>query len=208
MTRYCANLDGKHAGGLNVCASCARKFREALGSIAVDTPALLLIAARQAGTGDNDRTGVRSRSAHAPLLIREQAWELYCQAEELIRLAALQCGCPPATRRTASVRWLVRGILKDDKLLLTASGARRWWRDVVDVAGKVNRMVDPPATRVAFGACPFCKPGRWSRLGCAARSHGRMPFLRRAGEPHLRRRPAARQARQSEEEGHAQAAEP
>ena len=75
MTRYCANLDGKHAGGLNVCASCARKFREALGSIAVDTPALLLIAARQAGTGDNDRTGVRSRSAHAPLLIREQAWE-------------------------------------------------------------------------------------------------------------------------------------
>lgn len=46
MTRYCANLDGKHAGGLNVCASCARKFREALGSIAVDTPALLLIAAR------------------------------------------------------------------------------------------------------------------------------------------------------------------
>ena len=60
MTRYCANLDGKHAGGLNVCASCARKFREALGSIAVDTPALLLIAARQAGTGDNDRTGVRA----------------------------------------------------------------------------------------------------------------------------------------------------
>ena len=138
MTRYCANLDGKHAGGLNVCASCARKFREALGSIAVDTPALLLIAARQAGTGDNDRTGVRSRSAHAPLLIREQAWELYCQAEELIRLAALQCGCPPATRRTASVPELVRGILKDDKLLL---------------------MVDPPATRVAFGACPFCKHG-------------------------------------------------
>ena len=142
MTRYCANLDGKHAGGLNVCASCARKFREALGSIAVDTPALLLIAARQAGTGDNDRTGVRSRSAHAPLLIREQAWELYCQAEELIRLAALQCGCPPATRRTASVPELVRGILKDDKLLLTASDAREWWRDVVDVAGKVNRMVD------------------------------------------------------------------
>lgn len=159
MTRYCANLDGKHAGGLNVCASCARKFREALGSIAVDTPALLLIAARQAGAGDNDRTGVRSRSAHAPLLIREQAWELYCQAEELIRLAALQCGCPPATRRTASVPELVRGILKDDKLLLTASDAREWWRDVVDVAGKVNRMVDPPATRVAFGACPFCKHG-------------------------------------------------
>lgn len=54
---------------------------------------------------------------------------------------------------------LVRGILKDDKLLLTASDAREWWRDVVDVAGKVNRMVDPPATRVAFGACPFCKHG-------------------------------------------------
>lgn len=105
----------------------------------MDTPALLLIASRQAGIGGNDRTGVRSRSAHAPLLIREQAWELYCETEQLVRLAALQCGCPPATRRTASVPELVRGILNDDKPLLTASDAREWWRDVVEVAGKVNR---------------------------------------------------------------------
>ncbi|WP_225431549.1 hypothetical protein [Bifidobacterium platyrrhinorum] len=159
MTRYCVNSDGKHAGGLNVCAGCTRRFREALGSIGVDTPALLLIAARQAGTGDTDRTGVRSRSAHAPLLIREQAWELYCETEQLIRLAALQCGCPPATRRTAGIPELVRGILKDDKPLLTAPDAREWWRDITDTARKVNRMVDPPVTRVAFGACPFCEHG-------------------------------------------------
>lgn len=73
MTRYCVNRDGNHVGGLNVCAGCAKRFREALDSIGVDTPALLLIAARQAGTGETDRTEVRSRSAHAPLLIREQA---------------------------------------------------------------------------------------------------------------------------------------
>ncbi|WP_239512394.1 hypothetical protein [Bifidobacterium aerophilum] len=159
MTRYCVNHDGNHAGGLNVCAACARKFREALQSIAVDVPALLLIASRQAGTGGSDRTGVRSRSAHAPLLIREQAWELYCQVEELVRLAALQCGCPPAARRTAGVSELVRAILSDDNPLLAASDAREWWRDVVDMAGRVSRMVDPPATRVAFGACPFCEHG-------------------------------------------------
>lgn len=66
MTRYCVNRDGKHAGGLNVCAGCAGRFREALSSISVDTPAPLLITARQAGTGESDHTGVRSRSAHAP----------------------------------------------------------------------------------------------------------------------------------------------
>ena len=159
MTRYCANRDGNHTGELNVCAPCARRFREALASIAVDTPALLLIANRQAGTGDNDHTGVRSRSAHAPLLLREQAWELHCRAEQLVRLAALQCGCPPAVRRTAGIPELARGILKDDRPLLAAPDARLWWRDVVDMAGKVNRAVDPPQTRVAFGACPFCPNG-------------------------------------------------
>lgn len=46
MTRYCVNRDGNHVGELNVRAGCAKRFREALESISVDTPALLLIAAR------------------------------------------------------------------------------------------------------------------------------------------------------------------
>ena len=71
----------------------------------------------------------------------------------------MQCGCPPATRRTAGIPELVRGILKDDKPLLTAPDAREWWRDVTDTARKVNRIVDPPVTRVACGACPCCEHG-------------------------------------------------
>lgn len=46
------------------------------------------------------------------------------------------------------------------------------------------------------------------RMGRAQSPHGRMPFLRRAGEPHLRGRPAARQARPIREEGHAQTDQP
>jgi hypothetical protein len=158
-TGFCVNGDGNHAGGLSVCAPCAKQFREAMSSLAVETPALLLIAARQAGTGENDRTGVRSRSAHAPLLVREQAWELYNEVEQLVRLAALQCGRPSSTRRTAGVPELVRCILQNDRPLLAAPDTREWWRDIIEIAGKVNRMVDPPRTLVAFGACPFCEHG-------------------------------------------------
>lgn len=157
--RFCVNRDGNHVGELSVCAPCAKKFREAMSSLAVDAPALLLIAARQAGTGENDHTGVRSRSAHAPLLVREQAWELYSEVEQVVRIAALQCGRPSSTRRAASVPELVRGILQNDSPLLAAPDAREWWRDIIELAGKVNCTVDPPQTLVAFGACPFCKHG-------------------------------------------------
>lgn len=95
-----------------------------------------------------------------PLPIREQAWELYYEVEQLTRLAALQCGYPPDTRRTASVLELIRGILKNNKPLLTPpTDAREWCRDITDMARKVNRVVDPPQTRVVFDACPFCRHG-------------------------------------------------
>lgn len=54
---------------------------------------------------------------------------------------------------------LIRSILRNDRPLLTSPDAREWWRDVTETAGKVSRMVDPPQTRVAFGACPFCANG-------------------------------------------------
>lgn len=37
--------------------------------------------------------------------------------------------------------------------------AREWCRDITDMARKVNRVVDPPQTRVVFDACPFCRHG-------------------------------------------------
>lgn len=139
-----------------------------------------------------------------PLPIREQAWELYYEVEQLTRLAALQCGYPPDTRRTASVLELIRGILKNNKPLLTpprmrANGAgtsptwpgrsTAWWirRRLVwcsthaRSAGMASSGVRPEPT--------------WADASHAAPT----------SEPHPCRRPAARQARPiREEEGHAQ----
>lgn len=81
--------------------------------------------------------------------------------------------------------------------------AREWCRDITDMARKVNRVVDPPQTRVGSTharSAGMASSGVRPEPTWADASHAAP-----TSEPHPCRRPAARQARPiREEEGHAQ----
>lgn len=160
MTGPCVNDDGADTvNGRLLCKGCERRLPDTLVTIGADAMPLLLVATKRAsvsmpGSG-------RSTPAQAPSPLRDGMWELYCDAERLLRQLGLRFDYPKAVDPRATVTALANAVIMDPEPLLSSGDVLAWYQDITAIAERIHMAVNPPKPRIAFGACPDCGSVVW-----------------------------------------------
>lgn len=158
----CMNKDGHAtAPGRRLCKACEQQFKDSLALISRSASSLLAVATKQARPGREETTRSAPMPSHAPSPLREDAWELYCQTEQLMRLAAMACGYRLAASIGTSTVALAHAVLKRPVRILTAADAATWANDINAIAERIRRTLEPAKPKTMFGTCPICGSGVW-----------------------------------------------
>lgn len=160
MTGPCVNDDGAdtNAGRL-LCKDCERRLLDALITIGADATPLLLVATKRASVSMPGNG--RSTPAQAPSPLRDGMWELYCEAERLLRQLGLRFDYAKAVDPRATVTALANAAIADPDPLLASGDVLAWYEDIIAIAERIHVAVNPPKPRIAFGACPDCGSVVW-----------------------------------------------
>lgn len=179
MTGPCVNDDGAdtNAGQL-LCKDCERRLLDALITIGADATPLLLVATKRASVSMPGNR--RSTPAQAPSPLRDGMWELYCEAERLLRQLGLRFDYAKAVDPRATVTALANAAIADPDPLLASGDVLAWYEDIIAIAERIHVAVNPPKPRIAFGACPRLRERGVGRPGRTVR---RVRGMRWTGEP-------------------------
>lgn len=161
MTGPCVNNDGTNtANGRLLCKDCERRLMDALATIGTDAVPLLLVATKRASVS-MQQGGGHTTPAWAPSPLRDGMWELYCEAERLLRQLGLRFDYAKAVDPRATVKALADAAIMDPVPLLSSGDVLAWYQDITDIAQRIHTVVNPAGPRVAFGACPGCGSVVW-----------------------------------------------
>ncbi|MCH9275648.1 hypothetical protein JS533_005090 [Bifidobacterium amazonense] len=154
------NNDGAEtAAGRLLCRSCEHRLWDNLAQLGEDAMPLLLIATRQAGV--NMQGSGHASPAEAPSPLRDDLWELYCEAEQLMRRLCARFDYPKTLDPHITVVGLARMVLARPGPLLKSGDVLGWYEDIADMSGRVHKAVNPAKPRIAFGSCPDCGGVVW-----------------------------------------------
>lgn len=130
---------------------------------------------------------------------------MYCQTEQLMRLAAMACGYRLAACIGTSTVALAHAVLKRPVALLTAPDAASWAEGINTVAERIRRTLEPAKAKTLFGACPACGAGVWGDPG---QHMGICAGWRPTDRQMARGRRAARTTRRNRGHGHSRPTQP
>lgn len=157
--RSCAARCGRTAtAGRPLCHDCERDMMGDLLAIGRNATPLLMVATRQVSASAGGGHGAHPEAV-SPL--RDDAWDLYCDIEQTLRLAGAITGYRRAHAQHASLAELAGAILRHPGPLLASPDVRWWKRDLHDARHRMELILDPPAPRILFGRCPRCGGTVW-----------------------------------------------
>lgn len=158
-TRTCSSCHTQEARPCRyLCDACLAVVTSDVAGLARLMGPLRAVAEKHVHTGNN-AVPARSPAAQPSSPLRDDAWQLYEHATRLLRLTAIACHQQTAFDTMLAPGMYAMLILNNPTPLAMRADAAAWARDLHHACQHVRRILQPPQTRIAFGACPHCTHG-------------------------------------------------